>query len=175
VSEPHLFKVQGGDVDMAALVNSWLPDQKQLHNAVRSATRKTLRWARALAVREIRAETGLPAAILRDRIILRLTNNKDRARLFFGLRPVPATRLHPRQGKAGVKTKGGGLLSSAFLVDLGAYDGVFKRVGKERYPLAYQRVFFHKQAERVIRGTIMPGWRDVYLKNLEQELRWRTR
>lgn len=175
MSADHLFRVQGGDVDVAPVVQAWLPDEKQLLNATRSATRKTMRWARSLAVREIRAETGLPAAILRDRILIRVSSHKGRARLFFGLRPVPAAWLHPRQGRAGVNTKGGGSIQGGFVVDMGNHDAVFKRAGKDRYPLEYQRIFFHKQAERVLRGAILPEWRAVYLKNLESELKWRTR
>lgn len=171
----HLFKVQGGAVDLEPVVSAWLPDKKQLLQATRTATRKTLRWARALAVREVRAATGLPAAILRDRILVRMKTHNGRSRLFFGLHPIPAAKLAPRQGKAGVNTKGGGHIPGAFLVDLGSHDAVFKREGKERYPLEYQRVYFHKQAERVIKGHILPEWEAVYLKNLEQELKWRTR
>lgn len=173
----QLFRVTADDMDMTSLVEAWMPDQKQLLNAVRTATRKTLRWARTIAVREIRAETGLPAAILRDRISIHLTNSNGKlsARMFFGLRPIPASQLRPRQGKAGVQTNGAGLIRGAFLVDMGSHDGVFKRVGKERYPLAYQRIHIHKQAERVIKGEILPNWQGVFLKVLEQELKWRTR
>lgn len=169
------FEFKGEEVDTSKLVSRWLPSEKQLRLAVYTATRKTLRWARSLAVRELRAETGLPAATLRRRITVNLNSYKGRARLFFGLRPVPAASLSPKQGKSGVKIKGGAQVSGAFLVDMGNYDAVFKRVGDESHPLAYQRIYFHKQAERIIKGAIMPKWQSVYLKNLEQELKWRTR
>lgn len=174
MSNAYAVRVKAGDVDISALVGRWLPDDKQLQQALATATRKTLRWARAAAVRAVRAETGLPADILRNRINVYIRTSNGRSRLFFGLRPVSASLLNPRQGKEGVRTKGGGRFPGAFIVDMGDYDAVFSRVGKESHPLEYQRVFFHREAEQTIRADILPHWQAQYLKILEQELKWRT-
>lgn len=175
MNSANAVRLKAGDVDISGLVGRWLPDNRQLQQALATATRKTLRWASGAAVRAIRAETGLPADILRRRVNVYIRTSNGRSRLFFGLRPVSASHLSPRQGKDGVRTKGGGRFPGAFLVDMGDYDAVFSRVGKERHPLEYQRIFFHKQAEQVIRVDILPHWQDRFLKILEQELKWRTR
>lgn len=168
--------VDSRGIDIRALVDRFMPTPEDMERAVASANSKTMRWARALAVREIRKDIGVPAALLRARITVhRYRDDKGRFRLFFGLRPIPAAILDPKQTRSGVRVKGGGSLSGAFLVDMGGYDAVFKRADKDRYPLVYQRIRFHEEAYRVIAGDIVPQWENEFLKHFERELQWRTR
>ena len=164
-----------GDADIGPLVQKWLPTEKQLRQASATATKKTMQWARALAVREIRADKKIPAAMLRKRInIFRRRGRDGLLRLFFGLSPIPAAWLDPKQNRTGVKLKGGESIAGAFVVDLMGFDAVFKREGKDAYPLEYQYIYYHEQAMRIIRGEIIPQYQTHYLKYLEQELKWRT-
>lgn len=164
----------GGGITMRgiqAIADEWLPDKATMQKAMGAARKKTIRWAVAVAVREIRMQKPIPAAVLRARI----TGYFAEGRIFFGLRPIPLWRLDPKQTRTGVTAKGV-RVPGAFVVDSFRYENeVFKRVGPDSHPLTYERLHFEDEAHRVIKADIMPYIAAKYYKFLEHELSWRTR
>lgn len=176
----------GGGITMRgiqAIADEWLPDKATMQKAMGAARKKTIRWAVAVAVREIRMQKPIPAAVLRARI----TGYFAEGRIFFGLRPIPLFLLDPKQTRRGVKAKGGVDIPGAFIVDSLEWENtVFRRNGrfKEvqgktkklwREMLDYERLHFEDEAHRVIKADIMPYIAAKYYKFLEHELSWRTR
>lgn len=152
------------------LVEDWLPTNQQLQTAINISVTKTAKWARTLAAKNIKADTGLPAVAVKRRVLLfRLGHTQ---RIYFGLNPIPVASLGAKQNKKGVRAKGGVDIPSAFIVDMVDYDAVFKRKSGTRYPLEFQRVYFEDEARRVIQADIEPYIQGRFFKILEHELKW---
>jgi hypothetical protein len=89
--------------------------------AVKTATRKTFKWAEREAAKDIAAEAGIPyrAARARTRSKYRLTGS---GQVWFGLNPVSAKYLGAKERKGGFTAK---KLNGHY----------FRRRGRERLPI----------------------------------------
>ncbi|TIH12747.1 hypothetical protein D0S45_17405 [Marinifilum sp. JC120] len=166
----NLKDLSQGDIDK--LVADWLPSEKQLSRAMHSTIKKVSRWANAVAIKKIRADTGIPAGMLRQRI--KLFRRGHTNRIYFGLNPISVISLDPKQTKTGISAKGGIKIPGAFIAESSASgsDCVFKRRGRNAYSIEYQRIYFDQEARRVIDVDIMPYIQGKFNKILEHELKW---
>lgn len=74
--------------------------EADMNKAIKTATRKTFKWAEREAAKEIAAEAGIPyrAARTRTRSKYRLTGS---GQIWFGLNPISAKYLGARERKGG--------------------------------------------------------------------------
>jgi hypothetical protein len=95
--------------------------EADISKAIKTATRKTFKWAEREAAKEIAAETGIPyrAARTRTRSKYRLTGS---GQIWFGLNPISAKYL-------GAKERKGGFTAPKL------NQHYFRRRGRDRLPI----------------------------------------
>jgi hypothetical protein len=99
------------------------------------------------------------------------------AKVWYGLRDIPLSRLHPRQTAKGVRADGGRYVEGAFMAKLFGRMQVLKRVSKARVPLAIQYAEIYDEAVVYIEDELVGSamFDAQFFKFLEHELKWRTR
>lgn len=169
------------DVGLHVLVDELGATQPQLEAAMRSTYAKLGRWARGRAVRGLSATTGVQQKILRRRVkAFRMQHGIDgggAAKVWFGMKPIKLSHMHPRQTKEGVRADGGRFYKGAFIVNRNGRPTVFKRDGKSRLPIRELQVDIADQVQTYIEDTLVgsPEFEAQFFKLLEHELKWRTR
>lgn len=148
-------------------------DLKQTQRAAERALRKAIKWAKSRILRELPKTTNIPRKIIEGRIRIFATG-KLSVRLFVGGKPVAASRLSPKQTKRGVTAKGGRTFPGAFIAEHMTGKPVFKRMGRDRYPLEFQEVEVADEVESVVWADVIPHFKDRFFTIFEQELRWET-
>lgn len=161
---------KGKESDFNALVDELLAPKKVVQKSIISARRKAAKWVRTQLVRALSKETGIPAGVLRRRVLI--SRIAIDGTVFVGLRPIAVSNLQPKQTKKGVKAKGV-QIDGAFVVDSMESNPVFKRVTDRAYPVVFQRLDIAKDADRIIEGDILPKLSDKLYELVEHELKWR--
>ncbi len=109
-------------------------------------------------------------------------NAGEGAKVWFGLRAIPFIRLRPRlypskRKPTGVRAEGGRVEDGAFLATIGGRTQIFKREGKERFPLRVVVADIEDEATTYIEDELVgtAAFDAQFFRFLEHELKWRTR
>ena len=125
--------------------------ESDISAAIKTATRKTFKWAEREAAKQIAAEAGIPyrAARTRTRSKYRLTGS---GQVWFGLNPVSAKYLGAKERKGGFTAK---KLNGHF----------FRRKGRERLPIERIEKTIESEGLGVVEGDFP---RDVQDRLIEE-------
>ncbi|HKY46144.1 MAG TPA: hypothetical protein VJM50_23840 [Pyrinomonadaceae bacterium] len=166
---------------ITSLVDMFGATEKQLQAAMRSTYAKMGRWLRTQSVRGLTKKLRIQQKILRSRVrSYRMQNGVGGdgagAKVWYGLRGIPLSRLKPRETAKGVKTAGGRFVEGAFIARVHGSLQVLKREGKSRLPIRIQYAEIADESITYIEdhlvGTAL--FDAQFYKFLEHELRWRT-
>jgi len=173
------------DIDgrgIQSLVDVFGATEAQVQAAMRSTYAKMARWLRTQSLKGLSAKLRIQQKVLRSRLRTYrmqhgIGNTGEGAKVWYGLRDIPFTRLQPRATGKGVRAAGGRFEEGAFIARLHGHPQVLKRVGKERVPLRIVYAEISDEAtiyiEDELVGTAL--FDAQFYKLLEHELRWRTR
>ena len=129
-------------------------DRDALHNVQRTlnvtnkavqvagtrAIKKTLRWIASRGSRQIAKQHAVPVKALRSRVRLSQPTGRSEVGLaWFGVDDLPAINASAKQRATGVKA-GGHFFQSAFIASVYGPLNVFKRKGRERFPVIVQKI-----------------------------------
>jgi len=125
--------------------------ESDISAAIKTATRKTFKWAEREAAKQIAAEAGIPyrAARTRTRSKYRLTGS---GQVWFGLNPVSAKYLGAKERKGGFTAK---KLNGHF----------FRRKGRDRLPIERIEKTIESEGLGVVEGDFP---RDVQDRLIEE-------
>lgn len=125
--------------------------ESDISAAIKTATRKTFKWAEREASKQIAAEAGIPyrAARTRTRSKYRLTGS---GQVWFGLNPVSAKYLGAKDRKGGFTAE---KLNGHF----------FRRKGRERLPIERIEKTIENESLGVVEGDFP---RDVQDRLIEE-------
>ena len=170
--------------DIVELAAKFDATASEFSKAFSVALRKTAKWMKSKAVKDLSPLLNIKQSVLRRRVKpLRVRKSKDGSNIavFFGLNPVPWTSLGAKQTKSGVVAQGGRSRRGAFLArGRGAALGkkrVFERKGKGRLPILQVRENINDKSVSYISGSLVSDdeIREAFIKYLESEIKWQTR
>jgi hypothetical protein len=159
--------------------------EQQADKAMFSTMSKMAAWVRTRSVRGLSDKLKIQQKILRGRTrtfrwhgggsssVLR---NGD-MKVWYGLNPVPWSRLSPRASKkGGVAAVGNRHDPEAFIANYGGHPEVLKRKGKARNPLEVIKADIHDPSVTYIEDFVLAGaeFENQFMKIFERELKWRT-
>lgn len=167
------------DIDTSGLEDI-VVRQAATTRAVKSAMRSTVsrmgRWMRTRVVKALGKEYDITQRVLRRRLKrynVQVDGDEVFVKVFAGLDPVGLSSLNPKQQLKGVRARGH-FRQSAFIVNVGGRQEVFKRKGKARYPLVRQEIKISERGKELIRDVVeSPRFRHQFLKEFERQLSWR--
>lgn len=172
------------DIDakqVEALVDAFGASEAQIQAAMRSAYGRMARWLRTKSVRELAPRLKIPARILRGRVrTYRMQNGVSGdgfgAKVWYGLRDVPFSKLGARKSGKGMVTKGGRYHEGAFEAQLFGRPQIVERVGKGRVPLRVVYAEIQEESTVYIEDNLIGTalFESQFFKFLEHEIRWRT-
>lgn len=151
-------------------------EQKHIKTALGRAIRKTAQWIRTISVREISKLTNIQQKIVRRRVRVYIEGSRQLyAKVYYGQDPIAMVWMNPKQNKRGVKA-GKNFVKSAFIASIkqGGKPNVYKRVGKERFPVTKQVVEIENESNTVINDHVFDGFEKKFFEIFERELRWET-
>lgn len=141
----------------------------------RSGTRamnKTLKWVGALGKREIAQQHDLPLKSLKGRVRMTKVNpGKARAIAWFGTSDIRAIFAGAKQNAQGVQARGH-FFKSAFIATPYGHLNVFRRKGRERFPIIVQKIPLEQAAGILARiaAQVPDRLRTLYAQELNYEL-----
>jgi ribosomal protein S17 len=158
-----------------AIARDFAATQKDIEAAARRAVSKTSRWVGGLLVRMVARETGIQQKTLRPRLRIYTKGNHMTARVFFGASAIPLAGLNPRQTASGVVA--GKIERRRAFIAQNKNDErqVYRRIGRERQPLAIQYAHIDKEVDYAVINEVLPLLESRFYRIFEQELRWETR
>jgi len=157
-------------LDFAELAAKFDATPARVQIAARRAIAKATKWANDKILGEMPELTGIRARIIKGRV--RMDIKEASGRVWFGLNPVSAGRLDPRQDESGV-TADGFEFAGAFIVDsLGG--NVFKRRGAGHLPIDKQEVTIAEKAAIGVR-QIAAETQAQFFKELRNQLKWMSK
>jgi hypothetical protein len=164
-----------------ALVGMFGATEKQLQAAMRSTYGKMGRWLRTHSVRGLSPKLRIQQKILRSRVrTYRMQNGVGGdgagAKVWYGLKGIPLSRLNPRETATGVKVAGGRFVKGAFIATVHGKRQVLKREGKKRLPIRIEYADIADESITYIEDNLVgtPLFDAQFYKFLEHEIRWRT-
>lgn len=124
--------------------------ESDISAAIKTATRKTFKWAEREASKQIAAEAGIPyrAARTRTKSKYRLTGS---GQVWFGLNPVSAKYLGAKERKGGFTAE---KLNGHF----------FRRKGRERLPIERIDKTIESEGLGVVEGSFPSDVQDRLIK-----------
>jgi hypothetical protein len=148
-----------------------LPEQVQ--QAAMFALNRTAEWMKGQVSKELSAEKRLKLKLIRDRVKISRANKKNLQSLlncnFRGIlaRDLGSMRQTPEGAKAG-----GRLFEHAFIATLkkGAKAGIYRRKGKERFPVKSVRVPIFDEAMKIVEELVGDEARSVFEKRFRHEI-----
>lgn len=168
------------EIGLKAIASQFGATPKQVEAAMRSTFGRMGRWARTRAVRGLSAQLNIQQKILRRRVkSFRMqygVSGGGGSKVWFGMRPVSLSHLHPRKAGRGVRADGGRYYEGAFIVQAGSRRRVFKRDGVARLPIREVEVNVVDEMQVYIEDNLVgsPEFELQFFKTLEHELKWRT-
>ena len=144
----------------------------QIERAGTRAMNKTLKWIGSNARHEIAQKHDIPLKSLKGRV--RLSNakpGKARAIAWFGIGDMRAIFAGARQNARGVQARSH-FFQSAFIATPYGHLNVFKRKGKERFPIIVQKIPL-EHAEGILERVAQHApdrLRSIYVQELNYEL-----
>jgi len=164
------------------LVRQFEATPAQLEAAMRSTYGRMGRWLRTQAVRGLSQKLGIQQKILRSRVrAFRMQGGIASARVgskvWFGLNPIPLSRLRPRKAPKGVRAQGGRYVEGAFLANIRGRQQVMRRTGPARLPLEVVYADIEDPSQVYIEDVLIgsDAFEAQFLRTLEHEIKWRTR
>ena len=172
------------DIDgrgIEALLHAFAPTEKQVEAALRSTYGRMARWLRTQSVRDLSVRLKIQQKILRGRVrTYRMQHGVggtgEGAKVWYGLRRVPFSRLGARKSGKGMRTAGGRYVEGAFEARLNGRKEVVKRVGEKRVPLEVVYAEISDESQIYIEDNLIgtAAFDIQFFKILEHELKWRT-
>ena len=173
------------DIDgrgIQSLIDAFGATEPQVQAAMRSTYGKMAKWCRTMSLRGLSTRLRIPQKILRSRLRTYrmqrgIGNTGEGAKVWYGLKDIPFSRLSPRETAKGVRAAGGRFEEGAFIAKLFGRPQVLKRVGKNRVPLRVVYAEVSDEAITFIEDNLVgtAAFDAQFYKLLEHELRWRTR
>lgn len=162
-------KFKATALDLAGLAEKFDATPEKIRMAARRALAFATRWANAEALKQLPQVTGIRANIIAGRIRMEISD--DSGRVWIGLNPIDAKRLHPMQTEDGVSADGFDF-PSAFIVE--SLNGhVFQRVGRDRLPIRKLDVSIDQKAAVAV-NQIANQVRDKFNQEFKRQLSWLT-
>jgi hypothetical protein len=146
---------------------------EQVNQAAIFALNRTAEWMKGQVSKEISAEKRIKLKAIRDRIFIARANKKNLQSLlncnFRGIyaRDLGSMRQTPEGAKAG-----GHLFPGAFVATLrkGAKTGIYRRKGKERFPVKSVMIPIFDEAMKIIEELVGDEARSVFEKRFKHEI-----
>lgn len=164
-----------------ALADSFGATPAQVEAAMRSTYGRMGRWLRTRAVRGLSSKLRIQQKILRSRVrAFRLQGGVSAggagAKVWFGLRSIPLSRLNPKPTPKGVRAAGGRFVEGAFIARYRGREHVLKRTGPGRYPIEIQTADIDDASITYIEDVLIGSaeFDEHFFRYLEHELKWRT-
>jgi len=170
-----------GRRELQAIAIEFGASEKQIQAALRSTFGKMAKWLLTLSVRGLSGHLKIQQKILRTRLrTYRMQGGLSgggEAKVWYGLKDVPLSRLSPRETSKGVRAAGGRFVEGAFIAKLFGRLQVLKRAGKTRLPLVVQYAKIYDASVTYIEDELLGSlaFDAQFFKILEHELKWRTR
>lgn len=147
---------------------------RELNLAVSRALNDTMKSVRAQIGGEVASESGVKLKLIKERIAtLKATVTRLEGEVAMIVFHIPAILLGARQTRSGVATASGRVFKEAFIAPTrrGSLPyRVFKRKGRDRYPILDQGVPIDEIAREEV-DDIEPKLEEMFLKNLNRHLR----
>jgi hypothetical protein len=146
---------------------------EQASQAAIFSLNRTAEWMKGQVSKELSAEKRLKLKHIRDRIAISRADKKNLQSLlncnFRGIyaRDLGSMRQTPEGAKAG-----GQLFSGAFVATLrkGAKTGIYRRKGKERFPVKSVTIPIVDEATKIIEELLGDEARSVFEKRFKHEI-----
>lgn len=140
---------------------------ESLKEAVRMATEDTGVWANKEAAKDLGRELGVPYPAARKRVKVKRRmvtwgGSLANARIWYGINPLDAKYLKPKQLPGGVQTKGAGIIMRGF-ISAKMKGHVFKRRGPGRLPIDKQSLDVEHKTVAFLQGTFEPKVAAYYM------------
>ena len=149
-----------------------LPEQVQ--KATIFALNRTAEWLKSQVSKEISKEKRLKLKLIRDKISMIRANKRDlNARLSCNFRSILVRDLpNVKQTPIGVRA-GGKIYPHAFIATLkkGGHAGVYRRKGKERFPVKSVTLPIYDNAVKVIENLLGQEAKQVFEKRFFHEIK----
>ena len=159
------------------IIQTLEPTPKQVERALKRTLARMSKWLSVRSTKGLSNELALSQKIIRRR--LKNTNvvaagGGYSIRLWHGLNDISLIHLNPRQNKTGV-TASKRKVAGAFISR--SKNQVFKRSGKSRLPLEKQVDVIKSKADAFIESGVFDAreFEEMFLKNLEHEIKWLMR
>ena len=169
---------------MTQMIRNLGATEQQATKALNSTMTKMASWVRTRSVRGLSEKLKIQQKILRARTRtfrfrggLGSTLGTGEMKVWYGLNPVPWSKMKPRASKVGgVYVSNGKHDPHAFIAKLYGKDQVLRREGKARAPLVIVKEDVHDTALIYIEDFVLAGieFENQFLKTFERELKWRT-
>lgn len=144
----------------------------QVERAGTRAMNKTLRWIGSQAKHQIAQQHDIPLKSLKGRVRLaKAKPGKARAIAWFGVSDMRAIFAGAKQNARGVHARGH-FFQSAFIATPYGHLNVFKRKGRERFPIIVQKIPLDK-AESIlseITTRVPDRLRTIYAQEINYEV-----
>lgn len=140
---------------------------EEIKEAIRIATEDTAAWANKESAVELSKHLRVPYRAMRKRVkvkrrMITWSSSMATARIWYGINPLDAKYLAPKQLSGGVQTQGKGIIMRGFISpELKGH--VFKRTGPSRLPIEKQSLSVEDKAASYLETTFEPRVAEYYL------------
>jgi hypothetical protein len=146
---------------------------EQANQAAMRALNRTAEWMKGQVSKNLSAEKRLKLKLIRDRIAISRANKKNlQSLLNCNFRGILARDLGSmKQTQEGAKA-GGQMFPGAFIATLkpGAKQGIYRRKGKERFPVKSVTIPIFDEAVKIIEELTGDEARSVFEKRFQHEI-----
>lgn len=171
---PMILDIDDSELD--AIARSVGATEKIAVQAGRAAVRKTMRWASTRVRRAVAAKLNVPQKAIKNRFKMRQPGGRAMSgAIWIGLDPINPIYANARETRSGVRAAGGRTWGGAFIARGRGGTGlrVFKRQGKARLPLDTIRISVADEVNAAIKGTLLRGIEDFFVRTFTHEVQWR--
>jgi hypothetical protein len=161
------------DAQIEKIVSSINALPEQVAQAATLALNRTAEWMKGQVSREISADKRLKLKIIRDRIAISRANKKNlQSLLNCNFRGILARDLGSMKQTPKGAVAGGVLFEHAFIASLrrGAKAGIYRRKGKERFPVKSVRISIFDDAKKIIEELAGDEAAAVFEKRFKHEI-----
>ncbi len=140
---------------------------EEIKEAIRLATDDTAVWANKESAADLSKHLRVPYRAMRKRVkvkrrMMTFSGSLATARIWYGINPLDAKYLAPKQLEGGVQTQGKGIIMKGFISpELKGH--VFKRTGASRLPIEKQTLDVEDKAASFLETTFEPKVAEYYL------------
>jgi hypothetical protein len=167
------MKTLSVDTQIEKIVGSINALPEQVIQAVIFALNRTAEWMKGQVTRGISEEKRIKLKAVRDRVSIARANKKNLQSLlncnFRGIlaRDLGSMRQTPEGAKAG-----GQLFPGSFIASLkpGAKAGIYRRKGKERFPVKSVTIPIFTEAMKIMEELVGDEARSVFEKRFKHEI-----